>query len=275
MLYGVHVYARAKVVPDLALSRGERGLPGGTGHWVTARWSSWRPAAWPWPTSRWASSARPTSGSIGPPRRRRPRRRPRRARQLETWRGHGRARAGDAERDADHLERAVESATEHGRPAARCEALALLARRGRAAWRRRTGDEDLAPGRRRPRSKRKAPCHPARPPALGRPGGRRARPTSRWRGAPRRGRPGGCPALEVLMTRCARTRTSTILLPAAAGHPGGQDGRAASHGPSIPADPLSGIAQRRLTRTCGCDGFGVPWVASWPSWPARWRRFTR
>ena len=46
MLYGVQVYARAKVVPDLALSRGEQAYRAarvlGTG-----RWSSRRPAGWP------------------------------------------------------------------------------------------------------------------------------------------------------------------------------------------------------------------------------------
>jgi DNA-binding NarL/FixJ family response regulator len=47
--------------------------------------------------------------------------------QLETWRGMLRAGAGDADGMRDHLERAVTMATEGGRAAARCEALARLA----------------------------------------------------------------------------------------------------------------------------------------------------
>jgi DNA-binding NarL/FixJ family response regulator len=50
-----------------------------------------------------------------------------RARMLETWRGLWHGAVGDAERMRDHLERAVQLATEQGRPAARCEALALVA----------------------------------------------------------------------------------------------------------------------------------------------------
>jgi DNA-binding NarL/FixJ family response regulator len=52
---------------------------------------------------------------------------PLRARQLETVRGLVRAEAGDAEGMREHLERAVRLATDQGRPAARCEALAKLA----------------------------------------------------------------------------------------------------------------------------------------------------
>jgi ATP/maltotriose-dependent transcriptional regulator MalT len=52
---------------------------------------------------------------------------PLRARQLEIVRGTTRAAAGDAAAMRDHLERAVRLATEQGRPAARCDALAALA----------------------------------------------------------------------------------------------------------------------------------------------------
>jgi len=52
---------------------------------------------------------------------------PFRARQLETWRGVVRAAAGDVAGMREHLERAVKMATDVGRPAARCEALAQLA----------------------------------------------------------------------------------------------------------------------------------------------------
>jgi tetratricopeptide (TPR) repeat protein/DNA-binding CsgD family transcriptional regulator len=126
MLYGVHVFARAKVVPDLAVSRGEEAYrhahetgdraleflaAGGTamayvdlgevehaGPWID------RAAA--------AAAENPT---------------PLKARRLETWRGLARACAGDAEGMRAHLERAVELATETGRSAARCEALSTLA----------------------------------------------------------------------------------------------------------------------------------------------------
>ncbi|MGH2540423.1 MAG: helix-turn-helix transcriptional regulator, partial [Actinomycetota bacterium] len=126
MLYGVHVFARAKVIPDLALSKGEESYryakeigdhaleflsAGGTamahldvGDVVEAdRWID-RAAA--------TATAHPT---------------PLRARRLETWRGIACAVAGDVGGMRSHLERAVELATDKGRPAARCEALARLA----------------------------------------------------------------------------------------------------------------------------------------------------
>ncbi|MDP8930580.1 MAG: LuxR C-terminal-related transcriptional regulator, partial [Actinomycetota bacterium] len=141
MLYGAHVFARAKVVPDLALSHGEqayetaRGLgdrllefaaAGGVGLAYldlgevgeAERWLD-RAAA--------AAAAAPT---------------PLRARQLELWRGTARAVAGDAAGMRQHLERAVRLATDQGRPAARCEALARLAlEAGRLGGERQ--DEDL------------------------------------------------------------------------------------------------------------------------------------
>ena len=126
MVYGVNVFARAKVIPDLAVSRGEEayrqartlgdsGLEfaaaGGTalayldlGEVEEAeRWLD-RAAA--------AAAASPT---------------PLRARQLELWRGQARGAAGDADGMRAHLERAVEQATNSGFAAARAEALARLA----------------------------------------------------------------------------------------------------------------------------------------------------
>ncbi len=126
MLFGVHVYSRAKVVPDLALSRGE---------------DSYRAAKLQGDRSieflaaggvalglldlgdvdgaeRWVGLAAATA-SLAPSRTR--------ARQLETWRGMVRAGAGDADGMRRHLEKAVAMATEGGRASARCEALALLA----------------------------------------------------------------------------------------------------------------------------------------------------
>jgi DNA-binding NarL/FixJ family response regulator len=126
MLYGAHVFARAKVIPDLAISRGEetyrharmigdRSLEfSGAGGAALAHLDlgdvgqakTWldRAAA--------AASEAPT---------------PLRARQLETWRGMVKAAAGDGSGMRAHLERVVQLSTEQGRPAARCEALARLA----------------------------------------------------------------------------------------------------------------------------------------------------
>ena len=66
MLFGVHVYARAKVVPDLALSRGEDAHRAARlqGDRTT---SSWPRAAWRWPSSSSATSTRPSDGSARRP----------------------------------------------------------------------------------------------------------------------------------------------------------------------------------------------------------------
>jgi DNA-binding NarL/FixJ family response regulator len=126
MLFGVHVYSRAKVVPDLALSRGEDAhraarlqgdrtieflAAGGVAMSLlelgdiegAERWLAMAAAA--------ASMASSRSRSI----------------QLEMWHGMVRAGARDAEGMRVHLERAVAMATEGGRASARCEALARLA----------------------------------------------------------------------------------------------------------------------------------------------------
>src|SRR5262249_50396686 len=69
---------------------------------------------------------------------------PLRARQLETARGLSRAAAGDTVAMQDHLERAVLLASEQGRPAARCEALATLASAAAGAGAARADAELLA-----------------------------------------------------------------------------------------------------------------------------------
>ena len=126
MLYGSHVFARAKVIPDLAVARGrethryakEIGDPhleflaaGGTamalldlGDVDGAR--SWIDGA------AMVATEHPS---------------PLRARRLETWRGIADGAAGDAAGMRAHLERAVQQASDSGLPAARCEALARLA----------------------------------------------------------------------------------------------------------------------------------------------------
>jgi len=126
MLFGVHVFARAKVVPDVALTRGEDAYraarlegdrsveflaAGGVAQTLldlgdvegAERWLGQAAAA---------ASMAPSST---------------RARQLETWRGMVRAEAADRDRAIQHLERAVAIATESGQASARCEALARLA----------------------------------------------------------------------------------------------------------------------------------------------------
>jgi DNA-binding NarL/FixJ family response regulator len=126
MLFGAHVYARAKVFPDVALSKGEEA-------YAAARTLGDRALEFAVAGSmamsqveigaveeaeRWLgraatiASAEPTAL---------------RARQLEAWRGIVRSAAGDAAGMREHLGRAIQFATEHGGPAARCEMLAQLA----------------------------------------------------------------------------------------------------------------------------------------------------
>src|SRR5262245_13317711 len=126
MLYGVHVFSRAKVIPDLAISRGElafekarsigdRALEflsaGGTALAYADVGDTERATAW---------LDKAAAAAIESPT-------PLRARRLESWRGLAHARAGDPEQAMRHLERACELATEQGHPASRCEALADLA----------------------------------------------------------------------------------------------------------------------------------------------------
>ena len=141
MLYGVHVFARAKVIPDLAVSRGEDAFreaseigdpalsflaAGGTAMAyldlddldAAATWLD-RAAA--------VASTNPT---------------PLRARRMETWRGIAAAARGDAEGMRTHLQRAADLAADDGRPASRCEVLADLASRSARLGIER-GDPDL------------------------------------------------------------------------------------------------------------------------------------
>jgi DNA-binding NarL/FixJ family response regulator/TPR repeat protein len=126
MLYGVHVFARAKVIPDLALSRGadaydrartigDRHLEflaaGGTALSCLEIGDLEEATTWLERAATVAAES-PT---------------PLRARQLELWRGLLHAARGDPKRMRAHLERAVQMAAEQGLPAARCEALGTLA----------------------------------------------------------------------------------------------------------------------------------------------------
>ena len=126
MLFGVHVYARAKVVPDLALSRGEDAhraakiqgersieflAAGGVAMTLLDLGDVEAAERWLGLAASAASSA-PSRTRSG---------------QLETWRGMARAAAGDAEGMRSHLEHAVALANEGGRASGRAEALARLA----------------------------------------------------------------------------------------------------------------------------------------------------
>ncbi len=126
MLFGVHVYSRAKVVPDLALSRGEDAhraarlqgdrtteflAAGGVGMGLLELGDLEGAERWLGKAAGAISTAPSRSRSI----------------QLETWQGMVRAAAGDADGMRSHLESAVAMATEAGQASARCEALARLA----------------------------------------------------------------------------------------------------------------------------------------------------
>jgi DNA-binding CsgD family transcriptional regulator len=143
MLYGVQVFARAKVVPDLALSRGEEAhrharllgdhsLEFAAAAGLAATHLELGDVD---QAERWldrAAEAAATSPT------------PLRARQLEIARGLARAAADDAVGMRAHLERAVRLATEHARPAARCEALSILALAAASLGAERADEELLA-----------------------------------------------------------------------------------------------------------------------------------
>jgi DNA-binding CsgD family transcriptional regulator len=129
MLFGVHVYSRAKVVPDLALSRGEDAhraarlqgersieflAAGGVAMTLLEIGDIAGAERWLGLASAAASVTPSRSRSI----------------QLETWRGMVGARSGDEAAMREHLEKALALATDSGRAAARCEALARLALEG-------------------------------------------------------------------------------------------------------------------------------------------------
>ncbi|MGH2680774.1 MAG: helix-turn-helix transcriptional regulator [Actinomycetota bacterium] len=143
MLYGVHVFARAKVIPDLALSRGaeaydqartigDRQLEflsaGGTAMSLVEIGDLDEATTW---LDRAATVAgeSPTQS---------------RARQLELWRGLLHAARGEAEAMRKHLDRAVQLAADQALPAARCEASAALALVSATLGSRQGDDEALA-----------------------------------------------------------------------------------------------------------------------------------
>ncbi len=164
MLFGSHVYSRAKVFPDVAIAKGQEAYTaaqtlgdrslefsaaGGVAMAFAEVGSIESAEQWLVRASDIAASE-PT---------------PYRARQLDVWRGSVRAAAGDAEGMQELLQRAVRLATDQGRPAARCETLALLAL-GAARLGADRGDQELlALGERAAREvKALAPLLPGHPP---------------------------------------------------------------------------------------------------------------
>jgi DNA-binding NarL/FixJ family response regulator len=126
MAYGVHVFARAKVIPDLAIARGQEAhraaqawgdrameflAAGGTAMALLDVGQTAEAEAWLDRAAQAAASA-PT---------------PQRAWRLELWRALAHARRGDAVGTRQHFERALLTATEQGRASARCEILARQA----------------------------------------------------------------------------------------------------------------------------------------------------
>jgi tetratricopeptide (TPR) repeat protein/DNA-binding CsgD family transcriptional regulator len=126
MLYGVHVFARSKVIPDLAVSRAEEAFRRAkeTGDRSLEFLSAGGAALAHLDlgevevAKRWLDQAAATASESPTPLR---------ARRLETWRGIAQGLEGDVDGMRRHLERAAELASATGLPAARSEALARLA----------------------------------------------------------------------------------------------------------------------------------------------------
>jgi tetratricopeptide (TPR) repeat protein/DNA-binding CsgD family transcriptional regulator len=122
MLYGVHVFARAKVIPDLAVSRGEEAYRSASEIGDPAlSFLSAGGAAMAYldlgdleAADTWLDRA--AAVATGNPT-------PLRAWRVELWRGLAAAAGGDADRMRRHLEKAAEDE----RPSSRCEALSHLA----------------------------------------------------------------------------------------------------------------------------------------------------
>jgi DNA-binding NarL/FixJ family response regulator len=138
MAYGVHVFARAKVIPDLAIARGQEAFwaaktlgdraieflaAGGTA-------IAFLDLGEVEEAERWLDLA--AQAAVAAPT-------PLRARRLEQWRALARATAGDADGMRERFDRALQAAG--GRAAARCE---ILARQALEAAR--LGSEHADPG---------------------------------------------------------------------------------------------------------------------------------
>ena len=233
MLFGVHVYARAKVVPDLMVSRGEEAyraarLLGDQAHGVPRRRrrrAELLELGDVAEAERWLGLAATVAAA-----------RPRRVAPASSssWRGMVRAAAGDADGMRRHLEQAVALATTPGprrRRAARRSHDSPSRRRGLAP---RRGDDELLQlaersAHRRRRSSSRAPA-----------------------GAPAWG-----PQADAALATVALARGDMAAAVAAAGcggpgAPGGRPrGRASSTSCSRSGRRSSRAGRRRCRRSCG------------------------
>jgi DNA-binding CsgD family transcriptional regulator/tetratricopeptide (TPR) repeat protein len=126
MLYGVHVFARSKLIPDLAIERGEqayqraRRLGDSALEFLAALGTSraYLQLDDVEHADEWLARAAATAADAPTPHR---------ARQLNIGQALVAAERGDAEQMRDSLAQAAKSAAAQRRPAAQCEALALMA----------------------------------------------------------------------------------------------------------------------------------------------------
>jgi len=126
MLYSIHLYARSHLILDLALERGREAY--GAARSLGDRMFEFLSAGGIAAThiileeveeaDAWLERA--AQVALASPR-------PLFSRRLATWRGLLSVAAGDPDGMSDHLERAVNIASDQGSPAGRCESLALLA----------------------------------------------------------------------------------------------------------------------------------------------------
>ena len=143
MAYGVHVFARAKVIPDLAISRGQEayraGLAlgdhaieflaaGGTAMAFLDIGDIDQAESWLGRAGQ-AAAAAPT---------------PLRAWRIEFWRALVHAARADADEMREHFDRALQTASAQGRASARCELLARLALEAARLGSQRNDEELLA-----------------------------------------------------------------------------------------------------------------------------------
>jgi DNA-binding NarL/FixJ family response regulator len=126
MLFGAHVYSRAKVFPDMAISKGkeaydaartlgDRSLEFALAGGVALAFADIADSK---EAERWLERAAKIAAEEPTPLR---------ARQLESWRGLVGSSASEAQAVQTHLTRAAQLATEQGKPAAQCEAQVQLA----------------------------------------------------------------------------------------------------------------------------------------------------
>jgi DNA-binding CsgD family transcriptional regulator len=143
MLFGAHVYSRAKVFPDAAIVKGREAYAAARGlgdHLLEFAAAGGVAMAYADigaidEAEEWLAKAA-GAASVEPT--------PYRARELTSWRGVVRGAARDAQGMRDNLQRAVQLAMDQGRAAARCEALALLAREAARLGADRTDEELLS-----------------------------------------------------------------------------------------------------------------------------------